>query len=187
MNCTSIAHRRIAGQGIAIPRFDTPAGAVEWLGAVQAQDYLGALWAVGLRTRDANEQTVEAAIGAGQIVRTWPMRGTIHFVAAADARWMLRLLAPRVMRGAQSRLRQLEIDEPLLARSAAVLEKALRDGKHLTRPALYGVLEEAGITAGGSRGLHILGQLAMQGLLVCKANCGAAVAATAVSACGGDG
>ena len=46
-----------------------------------------------------------------------------------------------------------------------VLYEALRDGKHLTRPALYGVLEEAGITAGGSRGLHILGQLAMQGLL----------------------
>ena len=30
-----------------------------WLGAVQAQDYLGALWAVGLRTPGATEQTVE--------------------------------------------------------------------------------------------------------------------------------
>ena len=119
MNCTSIAHRRLAGQGIAVPRFATPAGAVEWLGAVQAQDYLGALWAVGLRTQHATEQQVEAAISAGQIVRTWPMRGTIHFIAAADARWMLALLAPRVMRGAQSRLRQLEIDAPLLATSAA--------------------------------------------------------------------
>jgi hypothetical protein len=93
------------------------------------------------------------------------MRGTIHFVAAEDARWMLSLLAPRVMRGAQSRLRQLEIDDAVLATSATVLEKALRDGNPMQRSALYRVLDHAGIAASGSRGLHILGQLAMQGML----------------------
>ncbi len=42
---------------------------------------------------------VERAIAERRIVRTWPMRGTLHFVAPADVRWMLALLSPRVSRG----------------------------------------------------------------------------------------
>jgi hypothetical protein len=45
------------------------------------------------------------------IVRTWPMRGTLHFVAATDVRWMLRLLTPRVIKGWASRMRHLEIED----------------------------------------------------------------------------
>jgi hypothetical protein len=58
---------------------------VRWLGAVQAQDYFGALWAVGLRLQNATEADVEQAITAKAIVRTWPMRGTLHFPASQDA------------------------------------------------------------------------------------------------------
>lgn len=111
------------------------------------------------------EADIEQAIAARQIVRSWPMRGTIHFVAPADLRWILALLAPRVMRGAQGRLRQLEIDAQLLSQSAHIISNALAGGKHMTRPALYACLAQAGIVANGSRGLHILGQLSMQGLL----------------------
>src|SRR5688500_14986756 len=92
----NIGHLRLANQQVARPRFDDPAAVVRWLGAVQAQDYLGGLWAVGLRTRAATEAAVEAAIARRAIIRTWPMRGTLHFVAAEDARWMVGLLAPRV-------------------------------------------------------------------------------------------
>lgn len=111
------------------------------------------------------EADIEQAIAARQIVRSWPMRGTIHFVAPADLRWILALLAPRVMRGAQGRLRQLEIDAQLLSQSAHIISSALAGGKHMTRPALYACLAQAGIVANGSRGLHILGQLSIQGLL----------------------
>jgi hypothetical protein len=171
MNIT-IAHRRLASQQIARPNSKTPAEVVAWLGAVQAQDYLGALWAVGLRVPNATEQSVEQAIAARQIVRTWPMRGTIHFVAPPDARWMLELLAPRVILGTQSRLRQLDIDAQVLSRSADILAQALEGGQQLTRTALYELLAEGGIAASGSRGLHILGQLSMQGLLCFGARAG---------------
>ncbi|HEX5691792.1 MAG TPA: winged helix DNA-binding domain-containing protein [Roseiflexaceae bacterium] len=171
MNNT-IARRRLLSQQIARTTCKTPAEVVAWLGAVQAQDYLGALWAVGLRTPGASEQAVEQALAAKQIVRTWPMRGTIHFVAPSDARWMLELLAPRVIRGTQSRLRQLEIDAQILSRSADLLVKALQGGQQLTRTALYERLAEADIAASGSRGLHILGQLSMQGLLCFGARAG---------------
>ncbi|HSX64811.1 MAG TPA: crosslink repair DNA glycosylase YcaQ family protein, partial [Pseudoxanthomonas sp.] len=88
---------RLHRQGIASPLAATVADTVARLGAVQAQDYHAALWAVGLRTSDANEADVEAAIAGGQIIRTWPMRGTLHLVVAADVRWMLTLLASRVI------------------------------------------------------------------------------------------
>jgi hypothetical protein len=172
MSSESIAHCRLANQQIARPKFKTAAEVVAWLGAMQAQDYLGALWAVGLRVRGATEQDVEQAIAAKKIVRTWPMRGTIHFVVPADARWMLELLTPRVVRGTQSRLRQLGLDAKALAASADVIGKALAGGRQLARTDLYAVLEAAGIACQGSRGLHILGQLSMQRLICFGARAG---------------
>ncbi|MBC8074533.1 MAG: AlkZ family DNA glycosylase [Chloroflexales bacterium] len=165
MNHGTIGAQRLVSQQIARPTFSEPGEAVRWLGAVQAQDYLGALWAVAVRTVGATEQTVEQALAERRIVRTWPMRGTIHFVAPADVRWMLELLAPRVVQRSQGRLRQLGLDATTLAASATVIAKALEGGKQLTRPALYGVLESAGIAAGEQRGLHILGQLAHERLI----------------------
>ena len=90
---------------------------MRWLGAVQAQDYLGSLWAVGLRLKKGSEATVELAIADRSIVRTWPMRGTIHFVAAEDVRWMLPLLTPRIIADHTQRLqREFELDDPVFAR-----------------------------------------------------------------------
>lgn len=142
------------------------------MGAIQAQDYLGALWAIGLRLPHATEATIEQALAEAKIVRTWPMRGTIHFVSAADVRWMLALLTPRVVQRSQARLRQLELDTATLNAGATVVARALDGGKQLTRNQLYDALEEAGITAHGSRGLHILGQLAHQQLICFGARAG---------------
>src|SRR5690242_15717105 len=99
MNSQDIARLRMQSQQIATPACEQPADVVWRLGAVQAQDFLGALWAVGLRTPGATEQDVERALADKALVRTWPMRGTIHFLAPADVRWMLELLTPRVIPG----------------------------------------------------------------------------------------
>lgn len=172
MNTTDIARLRLLTQQIACATCATPGAVVAWLGAVQAQDYLGALWALGLRAPGATEQTVEQAIAARTIVRTWPMRGTIHFVAPADARWMLELLTPRVVQRSQSRLSGLGLDAQIIAAGGEAVARALAGGKQLTRNALYGVLEAAGIAAGEQRGLHLLGQLAHQGLICFGARAG---------------
>src|SRR5689334_17487425 len=160
-----ITHHRLANQQIAHATFARPSEVVAWLGAVQAQDYLSALWAVGLRTSGATEQTIEQALAEKTIVRTWPMRGTIHFVAPADVRWMLELLTPRVVQSSKSRLTQLGLDQKTIAASADVIAKALQGGKQLPRNALYALLERANIATDNSRGLHILGRLAHDRLL----------------------
>ncbi len=161
-----IVQRRLAAQRIASGALDDPGAVVAWLGAVQAQDYPAALWAIGLRTTGAREGDVERAIADRRIVRTWPMRGTLHFVAAADARWMTELLAPRRAAAGAGRLRALGIDEKVLSRARRVLVRHLEGGRQLTRPAAYRALARARLAPDGQRGVHMLWRLA-QDCLIC--------------------
>ena len=165
MTPSNIAHLRLYQQHIAASSFKKPAEAVAWLGAVQAQDYLGALWAVGLRLQHAAEAGIEQALAEGSLIRTWPMRGTLHFVAAADVRWMLELLTPRMIAGAAGRHRHLGLDEAAFARSRDAFTRALQGGRQLPRREMMQVLESAHISTAGQRGIHILGRLAQEGLI----------------------
>jgi hypothetical protein len=125
MTPATLLRHRLHNQRLAASPFDDPADLVRWMGAVQAQDYAGALWAIGLRTRNATERMIERAIANRAIVRTWPMRGTLHFTAAEDARWMLDLLAPRVVAASTARLeREYGLDQRTLARSREVVARA---------------------------------------------------------------
>lgn len=165
MATIDIAQQRLAAQRVSATTFTRPEQVVAALGAVQAQDYLGALWAIGLRMKAAREADVERAIAERRIIRTWPMRGTLHFVAAPDARWMVELLAPKIAARAVNRLRRYGIDAALLARARRALVRELEGGRCLTRPDAYRVLERARIATGESRGLHLLWSLAHERLI----------------------
>lgn len=156
--------RRLAAQRIA-RRARDPAEAVAWLGAVQAQDYLASLWAVGLRTRGATASTVERAIATGAIVRTHVFRGTLQYVARDDVRWMLGLVAGRVLAGMASRYQQLGLDERTLRRAEAVLANATRGGAQPTRAELAAALQRAGIATDGQRLIHIIARAELDGVL----------------------
>lgn len=157
--------RRLRAQLLSITPFDNVGQVVGWLGAVQAQDYLGALWAVGLRLGGGRASDVERALEARLIIRSWPMRGTLHFLAAKDARWMIDLLAGRAAAAAVGRLRALGLDEGVIQRARRALVKRLEGGRRVTRPSAYRVFEQAGIATGGQRGLHLLWRLAQDALL----------------------
>ena len=133
MTDTDIALKRMWHRRISGPDFEKPAQVVQWMGAVQAQDYGQALWAVALRTVAATQADIEQAIAERSIVLTWPMRGTLHLVTASEVRWLLELCASRKLAADGSRLRQLELDEPILGRCTEVLSRALEGGKVLTR------------------------------------------------------
>jgi hypothetical protein len=165
MPSLDVARLRLDAQGIARPSLATPEAVVTHLGAVQAQDYHGALWSIGLRIAGATRAGVEQAIAARTIVRTWPMRGTLHFIPASDARWMLELLTPRVIKGAAGRHRQLELDAAAFRRARTIVGRALKDEPVLTRGALLAALEKGGVATTGQRGIHILQQLSMERML----------------------
>lgn len=165
MATIDIARQRMANQRLTGERFPTAVEVVRHHLAIQAQDYRGGLWAVGVRMRAATETAVEAAIAERSIVRTWPLRGTLHLVAAEDVRWMLPLLTPRIVARAAGRHRQLGLVPSDFRKARKLFEKALQGGKLLTRKEMYGVLESAGISAAGQRGMHILWLLAQEGVL----------------------
>lgn len=161
----SVAQRRLLNQRIAGQRFSRPEEVVRWMGAVQAQDFQQAVWALGARTASATLAEVEDAIARHAIVQTWPMRGTLHFVLAENAKWMLELLASRRVAASATRQRQLELDERILRHCAEVFQQALHGGRRLTRSEAMRLLEDAGISPQGQRGYHILAHLAQTGLI----------------------
>ena len=160
----TIARQRLRTQRLIGPGFAAPADVVRWFGAVQAQDYAGALWAVGMRSKGATEASVEQALADRAIVRTWPLRGTLHFVAAEDVGWIMQHFAPRLAERTARRFLPFGLDRRVFARCASTIIKALEGGRQLSRPKLYERLERAGIRTRG-RGLHILWQMAHQGLI----------------------
>jgi hypothetical protein len=162
---SEIALRRLHNQQLSRQAFRRPQDLVAWMGAVQGQEFGPGTWAIGLRTQGATAALVERAVDQGKILRTWPMRGTIHFVASKDARWMLELLAPRVIRKFGLYYRREKIDDATFAKSRRILVDHLRGGQRIERTALYALWQKAGISTKGSRGLFILGRLAMEGVV----------------------
>jgi len=161
----NIVATRLHNQQIARTRLDQPEQVVAWLGGMQGQDYPGVKWSIGLRLPNATEADVERAIDAGKIIRTWPMRGTLHFVAAADVRWMLSLTSPKNLAGAARRREALGLDDKTLARCRKIFIGILQGGKQRSRNEMYAALEHAGIPATGQRGYHILWNSALHGLI----------------------
>lgn len=161
----SIPYRRLAGQRIAGSSLHSPHEVARQLGALQAQDYHQAIWAVGARLNSGTVSAVEKSIADREILQTWSMRGTIHFVPAEDAGWMVKLLAPRVMARDQRRLEQLELSLGIIEQAKEIIRRALQGGGRFTRSALMAVLEGAGIGTSGQRGYHILWHAAQSGLI----------------------
>jgi len=145
----SIARRRLHNQHLVSPTFTEASEVVRALGAVQAQDYLGARWAIAQRATGLTETDVEGAIASGAILRTHVLRPTWHFVMPEDIRWMLELTAPRVRSAMAFYYRYHELDATVFRKSHAVIERALRDGHCLTRAELSVALERAGVDVSG--------------------------------------
>ena len=157
MPALDICGQRLANQHLARQTLEKASDVVRLLGAVQAQDYSAAKWAIGQRTRRKTESEVETEFSDGAILRTHVLRPTWHFVAPEDIRWMLKLTAPRVQATLAFYDRKLELDATVLRRSRTALTKALRGGKHLTRTELARALTTAGVRADGTQRLaHLM-------------------------------
>src|SRR5437660_2439908 len=165
MTNLDIAHQRLHNQLIARHTFENPSDVVQWLGAVQAQDFAGAKWALGLRIEGTTDESIEQAFADGTILRTHVMRPTWHFVAPADIRWMLTLTAPRVNALNASYYRKLALDDAVFMRSNALLAKALQGGKQLTRAELVSVLKQSGIATDDLGFVYLLGRAELDGVV----------------------
>lgn len=156
MNISEIASSRLHNQHLTGAPLASPVEVVQWLGAVQAQDYAGAKWGLGQRAQDVTDAALDRLFDAGAILRTHVLRPTWHFVDPADAYWLLQLTGPRLRQSLRGRHRRLELSERDIAHASDVLATALAGGGSLTRAELGTALRTAGIAPDGQRLPHLL-------------------------------
>ncbi|MFB2583275.1 winged helix DNA-binding domain-containing protein [Herbiconiux sp. P15] len=179
----SLMARRLAMQWVAPPlpalragddpesRTETGVGAerirrvVGRMLAVQAQDFGQAVWALGVRSAGSTLRDVEAALDAGAVVRSWPMRGTLHFSTPDDLRLMLSITAARTIRSIMPRYRELGLTEEIHARARELALAELGGGGRASRDEFFALLSADGIDPGGQRGTHVIGRLAHDGVV----------------------
>ncbi len=165
MTVSSIAVRRLFSQQLAQTSCRRPDALLAWLVALQGQDYPGAKWSLGLRLPGSTDAQVEQALTEKSIVRSWVLRGTLHFVSASDVHWLLALISQRLIAGNARRYRQLELDEATLVRSNDLLSRTLQEGGTLDRRELFAVLQRNGISTEGQRGVYMLQRASLDGLI----------------------
>lgn len=156
---------RLRNQKLLASTLTTAVDVVRWLGAVQAQDYAGAKWALALRARRLTDAAVDAAFNSGEILRTHVLRPTWHFVTRDDLRWLIALTGPRLRRINRLYTRRHGLDDDVLRRARGVVERALAGGRHLTRKELSAVLARARIAAAGQPLAHLVFDLEVQGVI----------------------
>jgi len=161
-----IARQRLRNQRLTLAGCRRAPDVVSWFGAMQAQEYEPAKWALGLRMLDGTVvDEIEQAFARGEILRTHVMRPTWHFVTPADIRWMTELTAPRVRRMMSTSYRRLELDTRIFVRATALIEKALGGGHTLTRAELGERLRSAGVAFNGERLAHLAMYAELEGVI----------------------
>ncbi len=132
MTHQEISHHRLVSQKLLETNSHSPQEIVHHLGAMQAQDYSMAKWAIGSRC-NATEKEIEEAINSAQIIRTHILRPTWHFVSADDIYWMLDISGPQVQKMTISAAKKYDYDIKKLNQINATIEKLLSGNNHLTR------------------------------------------------------
>lgn len=149
----------------------TPRSVVARLLALQAQDWGASRWAIGVRAPGIAEADVVAALDSGELVRSWPMRGTIHLVAAEDIGWIQAVTNHRVLPGAAKRRAFIGLDDESLSRMTDVAVERLSGGRSLSRDELAEAWAQAGVVGPGEKGLgpwryHVIWWLCQNGITV---------------------
>lgn len=165
MTINEIARIRLFGQKIEGSAIHSPNEIVRWMGAMQAQDFPMAKWAVGIRLKDKTEKEVTEAYDKGEILRTHVMRPTWHLVVPEDIYWMLDLTAPVIIRSIKSRHSGLELSGEVVSKSLNLFEGLLLKEKNCTRDELALELKKAKIRTDENRMSHLLLLAELNGLI----------------------
>jgi hypothetical protein len=165
MTLNEISNIRLMSQRIALPEFKTAKEIVSWMGAIQAQDYSMAKWAIGVRVSDSTDEKVESAIDKGEILRAHVLRPTWHFISADDIYWMLDLSGIKIKSSFKTRDKELELTESVISKSQSIIEKILSNVSGLTREEISEELTRAKIKTDANRLSHILVHAELVGLV----------------------
>lgn len=165
MDLKDVRNIRLLSQQLLETRFHAPVEMVRWMGAIQAQDYNMAKWALGIRLPHSTDKDVQSALDKGEILRTHVLRPTWHFVAADDIYWLLELSGPRLKASLASRYKELELSPAVFSRGSSILENVLGGGQFLSREELVAEFKKAKLKTDDNRAAHLLMFAELDGLI----------------------
>ena len=151
---------RAYANGLGAARARTVRDAVTAVVGLQGQDVRANRLAVRARTDGLTATDVDDAVGRGEVVRTWAMRGTLHMVAAEDLGWILREVGDYFLARQAPRRRQLGLDDAACDRGAGQLEAILTEPR--TRAE---IVERVDLELHGQAAPYFLSYAALSGLI----------------------
>lgn len=137
---------------------------VAHLGALQAQEFWSGVWSIGARSSAVDVESVYDAIGDGSIVRTWPLRNTVHFIPTDAARWMLSVARTFAFKGVERRREHLGLTEQAALDACELLAGAL--SQPVSRSGCIELLTESGLMTQSSHAYHLLWFAAVNAAIV---------------------
>ena len=160
-----ISKLRLVNQHVSHPGHKAAEVVVGEMVAIQAQDFIMAEWAIGIRLHNPTNKTIETALNNAEIIRTHLMRPTWHIVSSKDIYWLLELTAPQIKSSLRARHKELEINEQVIKKSKKIIENSLQRDNHLNREELISKLENSKIKTKNNRASHIFLMLELDGLI----------------------
>ncbi len=165
MKTSDIPGIRLTSQHISSKKYKTVKDLINYLGAIQAQDYLMSRWAIGVRLENSSEKIINDAIDKGEILRTHLLRPTWHFVSSENIYWMLELTASRIKNSMSSRNRELDLTREVFRKSNRIIYNVLKGNNYLTREELILILNKAKIKTDKNRASHLLAEAELCGII----------------------
>ena len=160
-----VAHRRLSSSLLSSDQVLSPKQVVRWFGAMQAQEYEPAKWAIATRAAGVDNADLDEAVDDGRILRTHALRPTWHFVLPEDIGWLQALTGPRVhtKNGHQYRLHGL--DDSLRKRTENLITNWISNDGDLSRKDIGQRLAAEGIEAKGNRLAYVLMSAELNGVV----------------------
>lgn len=145
MNRKEIIQLRLFNQCLSGERLEKPDEVVAHFGAMQAQDFSMALWAIGLRLEDPKQDMIEGLINKGTIIRTHILRPTWHLVHQKDIRWMMELSSANVKKATQYVDKQEGLTAAIFNKCWKIIERQFSETENLTKADIIACLQDQGI------------------------------------------
>ncbi|MEZ5310311.1 MAG: winged helix DNA-binding domain-containing protein [Microthrixaceae bacterium] len=156
LTATDVRRLRLRSNGLSPRTDDSAMGVVSRMGAMQAQEFWSGQWSVAARSSQLDDQAIIDATSRREILRTWPLRGTIHLIAAEDIHWMLKLAESFAFKGVERRREFLGLTLEEAQAAVEILRSALDDGEPVTRSRCVEILDDAGLMKDRGHAYHLL-------------------------------
>jgi hypothetical protein len=163
LTVTQLRQARMSSMLLDVPAERSPLAVARWFGAIQSQDVASGHWSLGSRCAGLTQADVIDAFERAELVRAWPMRGTLHIIPAEDLQWMLDLTGSRAFAGGDRRRADLGLTPRDADTAVDALAQALRAMPVLTRSEALARISDAGVDVSGQRGYHLLLYAAQRG------------------------